>query len=172
MWSAVGGYSSMIKLLKNVSASGILINDTGVYIDSGENYLIPQTDYLLWASSNDYQSFVTSGDIIVNNGAIDLVVATDGIRFIEYSDRSKIQKDGVDVTQVATTLNFTGATVTVTNNGDGKATVNVGASIPPPCLREVTMVVYPFGPMNILSNLLFEPDPVNDTILFLKEEIL
>ena len=160
----------MIKLLKNVSASGILINDTGVHIDSGENYLIPPTDYLLWASSNDYQSFVASGDIVVNNGTVDLA-AGNGVRFIEYADRSKIQVGGVDVTQVATTLNFTGA-VTVTDNGDGKATVNVNSSVPPPCLREVTVVMYPFGPMNILSNLLFEPDPINDTILFLKEETL
>ena len=38
------------------------------------------------------------------------------------------------------------------------------------CLREVTMVMYPFGPVNITSNLLFEADPVNDTILFLGEK--
>jgi hypothetical protein len=43
---------------------------------------------------------------------------------------------------------------------------------PPEYLREVEMVMYPFGPVDVKSNLLFDPDPQNDKINFLTEEII
>ena len=163
----------MIKLLKNTTNVIVFISDVGISIPALGTYLITTQEYLLWAASLDYQSLVTSSTIVVNNGSIDLA-PNDGIRYINYADRAKVQVNGVDVTQVATTLNFTGS-VTVTDNSNGKATVNVtgtgGSSTP--CLREVTYVL--FGgtiPMSVESNLLFEPDPVNNIILFFKEEIL
>ena len=163
----------MTKILKNTTASIVFINDTGVSINASGQYIIPHTDYLLWAASLDYQSLVTAGTIVVNNGSIDFA-PNDGIRYINYADRAKVQVNGVDITQVATTLNFTGS-VTVTDNSNGKATVNVtgtgGSSTP--CLREVTYVLLGGTiPMSVESNLLFEPDPINDIILFFKEEIL
>jgi hypothetical protein len=162
----------MTKILKNTTASIVFINDTGVSINASGQYIIPHTDYLLWAASLDYQSLVTTGTIVVNNGVIDLA-PNDGIRYIDYADRAKVQAGGVDVTQVATTLNFTGS-VTVTDNGSGKATVNVNTSATAiPCLREVVYVLLGGTiPMSVESNLLFEPQPVNDTILFLREEVL
>jgi hypothetical protein len=160
----------MIKLLKNTTASIVFITDVGVSIPASGNYQLTTQEYMLWASSLDYQPLVTAGTLIVNNGTIDLAPA-DGIRYIEYADRAKIQGSGVDITQVATTLNFTGA-VTVTDNGNGKATVDVATGSGTPRLREVTYVLLGGTiPLNIESVLLFEPDPINDTILFLSELI-
>jgi hypothetical protein len=47
-----------------------------------------------------------------------------------------------------------------------------GTATVAPSLREVTINVYPFGNISIESNLLFEPNLINDTIIFFKEEIL
>lgn len=65
------------------------------------------------------------------------------------------------------------------NSTNGFTSTNVQAAIEEaasgdrlPRLREVDMVVYPsHGPVNTFSGLLYEANPVNDTIEFLKEEI-
>jgi hypothetical protein len=159
------------KIIKNTTGSVVFIPDVGISLDPFAVYDITESELLMWVASLDIIPLVNSGTLIVNNGSVDLTAA-EGVRFLQYPDRLSVQQSGTDVTRITTELNFTGA-VTVTDNTDGKVTVNVSTTgTISPSLREVTMVQYPFGPVNIESNLLFEPDPQNDTILFLKEEIL
>jgi hypothetical protein len=161
-----------MKSLRNTTASGIFINDTGVHIDAGETYVIDEPTYLLWAASIEIAPYIASGSIVVNNGSYDLN-PNDGIRFLQYPDRVLVKQNGTSVTDVATELNFVGA-VSITDNGSGRATISVNstASIEP-CLREVTYVSVGTGLFySVESNLLFEPDPMNDTIKFYKEETL
>jgi hypothetical protein len=73
----------MSKILKNTTASAILITDTGVLLAaSPATYTIPATDYLLWAASSDIVTNVGSGDVIVNDGSSDLSIS-DGIDLIK-----------------------------------------------------------------------------------------
>lgn len=162
----------MQKIVRNITASGILVQDTGVHIDSGENYIIDSQTYLLWTNSLDVIPLITSGDLVINNGTYDLSPA-DGIRFLQYPDRLLIKQNGTSITDVATELNFVGS-VSVTDNANGRATVSISSTaVVEPCLREVTLVMLGGTiPMNVESNLLFEPDPVNNTIKFYKEETL
>jgi hypothetical protein len=160
-----------MKIIRNTTLSSILVQDTGVYINAGESYTIDEQTYLLWAGSESVTPLVTSGDLVVNDGAGDLLFA-DGLRFLKYPDRLSVKLNSAQTTIVTTELNFTGA-VTVADNGDGKATVNIGSGTPEPCLREVTLVMLGGTlPMNIESNLLFEPDPINNIIKFFKEEVV
>ena len=161
----------MNKILKNTTNFSVFVGDTGISIPANSSYDITESELLLWVSSSDILSLISNGTIVVNNGSSDLS-SNDGIRFLQYPDRLTVKVNDNDTVNVTTDLNFTG-NVTVTDNGDGKATINVGtgASTPDPILREVTAVHYPFGLVNITSDLLFEADPVNDVIRFLKEEI-
>lgn len=62
----------MYKLLKNTTISPISIPDTGVNIAGGFDYLIPATDYLVWAKSSDVIPYVGNSEIVVNDGFEDL----------------------------------------------------------------------------------------------------
>lgn len=93
----------MAKILKNNTASDILISDTGVNILASSNYTIPPADYPLWAASSDIITYIGSGDITVNDGTYDLTKAdgvsilqgnfkqTDFIDDLKSSDRLKVE---------------------------------------------------------------------------------
>ena len=158
----------MKKIIKNITSSGILVQDTGVYIDANSSYEIDNQTYLLWAASQSVIPLIQSGDIIINNGNSDLSVL-EAIRFLEYPDRITVKENSTTVTRVTTELNFTGA-VSVSGLDDGVANIDVGVSS---VLREVTLVQLGGSLfMNIESNVLFEPEPVNDTIYLLGEKEL
>lgn len=164
----------MTRILKNTTGSPISVQDIGVTIAASGQYEFAPQDYALLQSSTDVDAFVTSGDLVVNNGSSDLSAA-EGLYYIKQSAVVIIQEDSVNKSRSATKLNFTGA-VDVTNTGSGGVTVNItggggGGSVTPK-LREVTMTVYPFGNVNTESNLLFDADVVNDTVDFLEEEII
>lgn len=74
----------MSKILKNNTAGVIQIADMGVDLPLG-NYTIPPTQYTDWSGSVDILTRISSGDITVNDGLIDLSVA-DGLNFIKYPD--------------------------------------------------------------------------------------
>jgi hypothetical protein len=66
----------MSKILKNTTASPIIISDTGVTIPASPGiYTIPSQDYLLWAASSNVVTNIGSGDIIVNDGSSDLDIS-------------------------------------------------------------------------------------------------
>jgi hypothetical protein len=161
----------MQKIIRNTTLSGILVQDTGVHIDSGESYTIDTQTYLLWANSIDIVGYINSGDLVVNNGTVDLTI-NDGIRFLQYADRLDISLNGTTLNRVTASLDFQGS-VSVSSDNNGKAIVNVTAGSALPSLREVTYILLGGSvPMSVESNLLFEPDPINDVILFLREEVL
>lgn len=116
----------MLKILKNITVVDIYISDMGIVVPANGSYSITITEAPMWATSIDVISPVNNGDIVVNNGLIDLS-AIDGLRFLQYPDRATIQKNGTDVTEVSTIVNFEGPEFTVTNNGNGKTTVRVDA---------------------------------------------
>lgn len=73
----------MDKILKNITALEISIDDTGVTIDASSEYIIPAQDYLLWSTSVDIISLVNSGDIVVNDGINDLT-SFFGLKYLLY----------------------------------------------------------------------------------------
>ena len=166
----------MQKIIKNTTASTIFINEAGVNILAGTQIIIDPSVYYLWEKPEmitEISANVDAGNLVINNGIMDLSPA-DGLRFLQFPDRIIVKKDGSDVTEVVTSINFTG-NASVVDNGNGAVTVNVtgGSIVIPPLLREVTMVIYPgVGFVDVSSGLLFEADPENDTILFLGEEIV
>ena len=94
----------MSKILKNQTASAILISDTGVSIPASPlTYTIVAQDYPIWAASSDIITYIGSGDIIVNDGSFDLSKAdaisllqgnfkqTDFIPDLKNSNRLKVE---------------------------------------------------------------------------------
>lgn len=164
---------TVVKILKNVS--GATRNVLNRELADSEAYTVP---YSQWTKLADHQPTlddIQSGVVVINNGSIDLSIS-EGLRLVRKFDledegRPKVQLNGVEITPVADILNFTGA-VTVIDDGNKKATINITAGNPTPRLREVTYVLLGGTiPMNIESVLLFELEPINDTVLFLSEII-
>jgi predicted SpoU family rRNA methylase len=116
----------MAKIIKNTTGSPIFLSEVGFSVDAGENYSIQLEHYLRWAKPEaitEITPFINSGDIVVNDGNIDLS-ASAGIRFLEYADRAIISKDDVNITTVNKVINFEGSSFNVVDNGDGKTTVS------------------------------------------------
>jgi len=63
----------VLKILKNITASNIEINDTGKRISIGESYIIPPQDFQLWMASQDIVTEIIDDTIIVNDGEDDLL---------------------------------------------------------------------------------------------------
>jgi hypothetical protein len=116
----------MHKILKNTTASDIFILDTGINLKASSSYEITQSEFLLWVASLDIISYINSGSVVVNNGSIDLS-ASEGIRALQYPDRITVKSNSTDVTRVATDINFTGS-ATVTDDGNGQVTVDIGTT--------------------------------------------
>ena len=160
----------MTTIIKNTTASSIFIQDVGFVLPANSSNTIEDTNKALWANSESIAPFIVSGDIVINDGVNDLS-SSDGARFLKWPDRIIVKLNNVDVTRVVTSINVAG-NATVTDNGNGAVTVNVNnISDTQPHLREVTMQVVPgVGFLDVSSNLLYIPEPENDTIEFLIEE--
>ena len=92
----------MPKILRNTTASPILITDTGVNVPaSPTTYTIPAQDYALWSASSDIVTYIGSGDIVVNDGSFDLSKA-DGISLLQGNFK---QNDFVPALKSGTTGN-------------------------------------------------------------------
>jgi hypothetical protein len=72
----------MAKIVKNTTASAILVSDTGVSIPATSSYTIPGVDYPLWSYSSDIVTHIGSGAIVINDGSFDLSKA-DGISLLQ-----------------------------------------------------------------------------------------
>jgi len=147
----------IIKILKNVSGS--VRNVLNTELQDNESYNIPYSQWAKLADHGPTLDDIQAGLVVVNDGAVDLSI-TDALNLIRRFDL-----------QISEEVPFD-------NSDNGFAATNVQDAIEEAKsnavsvekLREVTVVSYPFGPVSISSNLLFEPDTVNGTILFLKEE--
>ena len=66
------------RVLKNTTASDITIPDTGYTIPASGQLEVYPPDILLWAASavgGDLESYLDSGDVVVNDGVTDLIAA-------------------------------------------------------------------------------------------------
>ncbi len=73
----------MSKILKNTTASPIIISDTGITLPaSPATYTIPYQDYLIWGASSNIVAHVGTGAVIVNDGSQDLS-ASDGMSLLK-----------------------------------------------------------------------------------------
>jgi hypothetical protein len=72
----------MSKILKNGSGSDVTVSDTGVTVVDGGQYTIQPQDYNLWAASDDVITEVGAGNLVVNDGSVDLGIS-DGIDLIK-----------------------------------------------------------------------------------------
>lgn len=143
---------ALIKILRNVSASDITVKN--VVIKAGESYTIPPRKYDIWAEDDAVDPFVSSGDIVVNDGTSDLSIAL-GLKHLDKLssaqqidvDLTPFQNISVDddvqavlpelipsaqindnnVSSQITNVDFTG-NVSVTDEGNGDVTVNIGTA--------------------------------------------
>lgn len=77
----------MAKILKNTTGSDIEL-EIGITIPASSNVTVEILDYIELAESSDINTFITSGDIVVNDGVNDLSV-TDGINYVNYPDQAE-----------------------------------------------------------------------------------
>lgn len=101
----------MSKIVKNVTASAITVNDVGVTIPALSQYTIPAQDYLLWAASNNVITFIGSVSLVINDGSVDLNIS-DGIFLIKglFPTTYAISNpaiDRVDLTTAGTEYSYT-----------------------------------------------------------------
>lgn len=93
----------MSKILKNQTASPMMMADTGVLIPATPTtYTVPTQDFPLWAASSDVIAAIGAGTVIVNDGSVDLSKAdavaliqgnfkqTDFISDLKASNRLKV----------------------------------------------------------------------------------
>ena len=122
----------MSKIIKNTTGSAIFVFNTGVDVPASGQYPIPQEDYIKWATDDtiaEITSDVNAGNLVVNDGSGDLS-ASDGLRYLEYPDRSTIELNGSAITKVTKIINFDGD-VNAVDDGNGEITVTIGqAGIP------------------------------------------
>lgn len=93
----------MSKIIKNTTGSPIDIIDTGIEIAASSSYTIPPQDYSIWAASSSILGPVSSGDLVVNDGSVDLTpaqgigllygffVQKDFVPAIKNNDRLKVE---------------------------------------------------------------------------------
>ena len=72
----------MAKIVRNTTASAILISDTGVSVPASSSYTIPGVDYPLWSYSSDVITQIGAGAIVVSDGTFDLSKA-DGVSLLQ-----------------------------------------------------------------------------------------
>ena len=86
----------MSKILKNNTASAVLIDDVGQTVPASGQLTINPQDDLLFAASSDVITLIGDSTLTVNDGANDLSIS-DGTDLIKGAFPSKIQiTDGAD----------------------------------------------------------------------------
>lgn len=120
----------MTRQLNNTTLADIFISDVGIAIPVGL-YTMPPERYWYFASSEDIDPYITSGDLeVVHNGVT--LSAFDGDCLIhEATDYTTIEKDNPSVqvvAQQAKTIRYTGPIFTVTKPTDDRIDVGVQLS--------------------------------------------
>jgi hypothetical protein len=153
--------AQIVKILRNVS--GATRNILNIEVADTASYVVP---YNQWVKLTEHQPTlddIIAGLVIVNNGTTDLSVPN-AFKLIKRFDVQDAEETPFDPT---------GTGLTSTNVQDAIVEAASGPNVEVPSLREVTYILLGGSvPMSVESNLLFEPDPINDVILFLREEVL
>lgn len=95
----------MSKILKNTTNSDIEL-EIGISLPQNSSTIISVLDYIELAESGDVEGLITSGDIVVNDGVLDLNI-TDGINYILYPDdaeRIRVESSSFTSTNVKDAL--------------------------------------------------------------------
>lgn len=79
----------MAKILINNTSSDILISDTGTNILASSSYIIPASDYPVWAASSDIITKIADLSLTVNDGSENLNIAH-GVGLIQGSFIKKV----------------------------------------------------------------------------------
>ena len=118
----------MSKILKNTTVSDIELDALGYTIPASGQVNFDATEFQLLASDDviaEMTPFLTSGDLVVNDGVQDLTLA-EGLRFLVWPEKVQVKESGTDKLLYADKLNFIGPTVT--DVGSGQADVNFTAA--------------------------------------------
>lgn len=81
----------MSKVLKNTTVSDIFVSSMGISLPASSSTTIEVSDYILLATADvvtELTTYINSGDIVVNDGVVDLEAA-DGITYIGYPDHAR-----------------------------------------------------------------------------------
>jgi hypothetical protein len=119
------------KILKNTTGTDIFLEFPGVSVPANSQKTINVEEYKDFAAEealNELIPLISSGDIVVNDGTLDLTTI-EAIRFIEYPDRIDIQKDDVNVSRVNKAVNFENGAFDVVDEGNGKVTVTIPSNV-------------------------------------------
>lgn len=79
------------KILKNTTISDISLDSVGIIIPASSQYNIDKTQYSLFSTDSlisEISSYISSGDIVVNNGTDDLN-SINGLNYMRTSDHAK-----------------------------------------------------------------------------------
>jgi len=90
------------KIIKNTTATAIVLQDVGVEVPPNGEYIIPPQEYLLWVdfilnsldgtADVDLDTLIINGTLVVNDGILDLSPST-GIMYLQYIGGSDILID-------------------------------------------------------------------------------
>lgn len=120
----------MEKIVRNTTGSDIFVDGTGVNIEAGTSYTINRINYNYWsdASVNDttFISDVNSGDLVVNNGSIDLD-ATDGLRYLELISPILVEQNSGLGVQATEKITLEGDVIT-TESTEGEINFEIGTT--------------------------------------------
>lgn len=118
-----------MKILKNTTITDISLNETGITIPASGQVTLNETEYAQVAfidSITELTTYLNSGDIVVNNGTVDLTAA-EGLRYLSISIKPSIEANDSSISRYIKTINFEGD-INVSDDGDGKVTVNIDPS--------------------------------------------
>jgi hypothetical protein len=133
-----------MKIIKNVSSNDLEVVKTGVLLaaTTGQKEIDPRR-YAAWGdaidtnsevivdpdgtpTSSTLQAEINAGNLVVNNGTIDLN-AVEGSRYLTASIKPSLEENDSSVARYIKTINIEG-NATAIDEGDGKVTINVGQS--------------------------------------------
>lgn len=84
----------MGKILKNVTASTIVLDRIGMEIPASSQYIIEEVEYLFWSNTDavtELTPLINAGDLVLNDGIRDLPAA-EALDFILYPDFAPNQR--------------------------------------------------------------------------------
>lgn len=110
-----------MKILKNTTGSNITLLDLGITILTSSQVTLSPTDYADAADSDELVELIGNGNIVVNNGSVDLG-KSDGVRLIQGGFTNKVQVDDdlTDSDRIKVLVNYDPTTVdhnSIQNNG-------------------------------------------------------
>lgn len=121
----------MSKILKNTTVADIELDALGYTIPASGQVDFDVTEFQLLASDDviaEVTPFLTSGDIVVNDGVQDLTLA-EGLRYLTWPEKVQVRQSGTNKLLYADKLNFIGPIVT--DAGSGQADVDFSAGVDP-----------------------------------------